>query len=115
MWERDFDESMLSTYENIIIHCPTKDLAESLMVILERNGVVWGLGEAPTTHDNWKHNGEDTCYWVESKKLTYADKQYAESNPDGEYTEHIKCTFYGIGTHGFDIASEDELLSLLGV
>ena len=35
MWEIAFEESMLDTHKNLIIHCPCKDLAEDLMEVLE--------------------------------------------------------------------------------
>lgn len=41
MWETVFEESMLYTHENLIIHCPSEELAEALMEVLERNGVKW--------------------------------------------------------------------------
>ena len=115
MWEIAFEESMLDTHKNLIIHCPCKDLAEDLMEVLEKNGVVWCGDEPPTSNTKWSENAEDTCYWVESKVLFYSEKQYADEDPDGEYGEHTRCTFYGIESSDFDVADEDEILSLLGV
>lgn len=115
MWETAFDESMLNTHKNLIIHCPYEELAEDLMKILERNGVTWCGEEEPTVNTRWDEHGRDTCYWVESKELSYSDKQYAEDDPYGEDEEHVRCTFYGIDTPDFDVASDDELRVLLGV
>lgn len=68
MWETAFEESMLDTYRNLIVHCPNEELAESLMEIFERNGIRWCGGEPPTTMNTyWDENGIDTCYWVESR------------------------------------------------
>lgn len=111
MWETPFDESMLSTNEKLIIFCPQEDLAEDLMEVLARNGITWYANKAPEV-TRWGEYGDETCYWVESKILTYGDRQCAEE-PD--YTGHIKCTFLGIETQQFDIASDDELRSLLGL
>lgn len=60
-------------------------------------------------------SGKNVCYWVESKVLFYSEKQYADEDPDGEYGEHTRCTFYGIESSDFDVADENEILSLLGV
>ena len=49
------------------------------------------------------------------KVLFYSEKQYADEDPDGEYGEHTRCTFYGIESSDFDVADENEILSLLGV
>lgn len=116
MWDTTFDESMLNTCKNLIVHCPSEELVESLMEIFERNGVRWCGGESPTmTHTNWDENGIDTCYWVESKKLSYSERQYADEDPDGEYGEYVRCTFYGVETPDFETATDSELRSLLGV
>lgn len=115
MWETAFEESMLNTHKDLIIHCPSKDLSEDLMEVLERNGVVWCTDEAPTMDTKWNANAEYTCYWVESKKLYYSDKQYADEDPDGEYAGHIRCTFHGMESPGFCTASDAELRSLLGI
>lgn len=122
MWDTPFEESMLGTHKNLIIHCPSKDLAVALMEILERNNVMWPGGGAPTTDTNWSIEKEDTCYWVESGKLYYSDKQYADEGMDGEYAGHMRCTFYGVegSNHGvespdFCAASDAELCALLGM
>lgn len=116
MWETAFDESMLNTHENLIIHCPYEELAEDLMKILERNGVTWCDEEKPTVDTEWDECERNTCYWVESKKLSYGDKRYAEDDHYGEESkEHIRCTFYGVDTPDFDVASDDELWILLGI
>ena len=88
---------------------------EDLMEVLEKNGVVWCGDEPPTSNTKWSENAEDTCYRVESKVLFYSEKQYADEDPDGEYGEHTRCTFYGIESSDFDVADENEILSLLGV
>ena len=94
MWEIAFEESMLDTHENLIIHCPCKDLAEDLMEVLEKNGVVWCGDEPPTSNTKWSENAEDTCYWVESKCCSIAKSsmlmktqmENMESIPDAHST-----------------------------
>lgn len=117
MWETAFEESMLNTCKNLIIHCPNEELVGSLMEIFERNGIEWCGGGLPTrVPTNWAENKSDTCYWVESNELSYSEKQYADEDPDGEYVGHVKCTFYGTEeAPDFDVASDDELRSLLGI
>lgn len=113
MWDTPFDESMLGN--DIIIHCPDEYLAQELMEILERNGVKWGRLENPTNNTRWADNKERTCYWIESKHLSYGSKGFADEDPDEEYVCHIRCTFYGTDTPDFDVATDDELLVFLGI
>lgn len=116
MWETAFEESMLSTCRNLIIHCPNEKLVESLMEIFERNGIEWCGGDLPTMYTNWGENESDTCYWVESNELSYSEKQYVDNNLDGEYAGHVRCTFYGVEeAPDFDVASDDEFCSLFGI
>ena len=112
MWEIPFDESMLS--ENLIIHCAEESLANELMELLEQNGIVWSEGSAPTSSSNWGHYQRETCYWVESWFLSYGDLDCAEENPDGEYTNYIKCTFYGKDEQTFEPANDSEMQGFLG-
>lgn len=113
MWEIPFDESMLNENQNLIIHCPDKSLADELMEILERNGVKWGGGESPVSDSMWTENREETCYWVESKCLSYDDRDFADSN-DRDYANHIKCTFYGKDEQTFEPANDSEMQGFLG-
>lgn len=96
MWDTAFNISMLTEAE-VIIHCPNKDLVGELMDLLAEHGVRWrGFGEVPNEdNSSWGDNKEETCYWVEDNKLSYAEKEYAEKYSDGEFRNHIKCTFYG--------------------
>lgn len=117
MWETVFEEFMLHTHKNLIIHCPSEELAEALMEVLERNGVKWCGDEPPTEDARWNEHEADTCYWVESKELSYGDRKYADEDPYEEHAGHIRCTFYGIENTGsdFDVASESEILSLFSI
>lgn len=115
MWETAFEESMLREHENFIIHCPNGELAGVLMEVLERNGVRWCGDALPTEGSNWDEKEADTCYWVESKELTYGGRRYADEDPYEEHAKHIRCTFYGVEGPDFDVASESEILSLFSV
>lgn len=112
MWEIPFDESMLGG--DIIIHCPDEFLARELMEILERDGVTWSGGDLPTNGPNWREYKGETCYWVESRRLSYGDLECAEDDPDGEYAEYIKCTFYGKDEPTFEPANDSEMRGFLG-
>lgn len=113
MWDKPFDVSMLS--HNVIILCQSESLAQELMCILEENGVKWCGGDEPPTDDTrWDEHCEETCYWVESKRLSYGDKDYAEEDSEEEYGHHIKCTFYG-EAEDFEPASNGELMAFLGL
>lgn len=113
MWNASFDESMLEN--DVIIRCPNESDANELMEIFERNGVVWSGGEPFDGGSCWDGYNEDTCYWVEDKRLSYGSRDYAEYDENGEYVDYIKCTFYGADTPDFDVANDDELCAFLGI
>ena len=111
MWGVPFEESMLN--QNLIIHCPDRNLADELMEILARNGVVWnGNDSVATSNPRWDNYGKETCYWVERKRLSYGELSYAMDK--SEYREHIKCTFYGEDAPTFEPANDTEMRGFLG-
>lgn len=117
MWETAFDISML-TNPKVIVSCPDKDLVAEFMDLLAENGIRWcGSNEEIPNELNsrWREYRENTCYWIDDEGLAYADLEYAESSGEEEYAGYIKCTFYGIDTPEFEAATDDELLSLLGI
>lgn len=95
MWETAFNISMLCK-QNVIVSCPDEDLVGELMNLLAGQGVKWyGLRETPSkSSSKWEDYGKDTCYWIEDGRLTYANMEYAVKNAR-EFSDHIKCTFYG--------------------
>jgi len=112
MWETPFDIAMLE-HGNIIIHCPSKELASELFRIFLDNGVRWN-GDEPMSETHWTSGEEDTCYRITSHRtIKYGRKGYYSD--DSEYDDYIKCTFYGIEPPDFDVASDDELQALLGI
>lgn len=94
-WDTAFDISLLEN-PNIIVHCPSEELAEEFMDLLAEHGVKWnGIGETPDRcRTNWGGNQEDTCYWIEDGLLSYGGRRYVQEYTN-EFHDHIKCTFYG--------------------
>ncbi len=114
MWETVFDESMLFSGKDLIVYCPNEYLANELMEVFERNDIRWGGGESAVGHTSWGVYKEETCYWVEGSELTYGYRNYVSECPD-EYSNHIKCTFYGEIESTFEPADDSELLAFLGL
>lgn len=103
MWETPFDESMLAARPGVAIYCPPEDgLAEELFGIFRQNG----LGK----HWNAGVTG-GRVYCVSKNSLQYGDKAAVESITP--YCNYTRCTFYGIESPDFDVASEDEIFSFL--
>lgn len=110
MWETPFEISMLEN-SRVAIHCPGGSDAEGLMEILENCGVKWCTGESPLTTNNcWDAYKEGTVYYIVNRVMTYGHIE--NSNIHREYA---RCTFYGVDTPDFDVASDDEFRSLLGI
>lgn len=114
MWETEFDISILEN-PKVIVSCPDETLVGSLMNLLAENGVVWRGGEVPSKRNaRWQDYKEETCYWIENGRMAYGNLSLIEIH-SGDYANHIKCTFLGIDTPDFDVASDDELQALLGI
>lgn len=104
MWDTPFDESMLSSKPGVAIYCPDNYLAAELFDIFKRNdlGKHWSTGICG-----------DRVYCVTGTRLQFGSISDVERTyPFSNYT---KCTFYGIDTPDFDVASDDELQTLLGI
>lgn len=112
MWEATFDVSMLGEGKNVVIRCPTEELAKDLFDIFIENGIGknWHLKD----ETNWRHHRENTAYYCIGKLLYYGPKRSAE-DPGSSYYGYTKCTFYGVDTPDFDTASDDELMGFLGI
>lgn len=111
MWDTPFDLSMLEDEDRkLIVSCPTKELAEEFVQTVHEHGVSWARGEG-ASHTNWNY-GENTCYYIDRSMLLYGEKDYADGH---RYQSYIKCTFYGVDTPDFEVASDDEMTTLLGV
>lgn len=110
MWETPFDTSMLEN-SIVAIHCPDGSDAESLMGILANCGVKWCNGESLLESNNcWNVEKEGTVYYVDKRVMTYGHIKHSN-----RHWEYVKCTFYGAETPDFDVASDDEFRSLLGI
>lgn len=42
-------------------------------------------------------------------------KEYAAGEEDEDFSNHVKCTFYGVNTPDFETATDTELLTLFGI
>lgn len=112
MWEIPFDIAMLE-HGNVIIRCLTEDIADELFRVLSDNGVHWH-GDETMSETHWTVRREDTGYRITSQRtMKYGSiERYSE---DSKYDDCIKCTFYGIDTTDFDVATDDELQTLFGI
>lgn len=112
MWDTPFDLSMLADENrNLIVSCPTEELAEEFVRIIHEHGISWAGREGPS-RTYWQAYKEDIRYFVERDILTYADKEWVAEDA---FKNHIKCTFYGADTPDFEVAGDDELMTLLGI
>ena len=109
MWETEFSSELLGAKEGVVIHCPEEPLACELLEFLHKNGATWPGGASCIRWDEHKNN---TAYYVRNGRILYGSKDHAET---GGYQNYIKCTFYGIDTPDFDVASDDELRALFGI
>lgn len=113
MWETPFEESMLGL--ELIVRCTDEALAKEFMEILERYGVVWNATrKLPTSHSNWYDYKRNTCYWIESKLLSFGDVRDQRIVSNERYTRYTKCTFYGKEEPTFKPADDSEMRSFLG-
>lgn len=105
-----FDELMLG--QDVIIHCPDKELVEELFDMFRNNGVYW-MTMTSMDRTYWGENGAKTCYRVRKDRgMNYGD---TTCYLNGDYENYIKCTFYGIDTKVADDISDDGFLALLGI
>lgn len=109
MWETEFSSEFLSAEEGVVNHCPDESLAHDLIEFLHQNGITWPGGASCT---RWDDHREETAYYVRNKHILYGKKEHADW--DG-YQNYIKCTFYGIDTPDFDVASDDEIQAIFGI
>lgn len=113
MWDTPFDPLMLDG--RVLIFCPDSDRAPELMELLGEYGVKWEQTDCLAHHGNshWDAKKEQTCYRVHFRHMGYSSIDYYERN--GQFRDYIKCTFYGAETSDFEVATDSELRSLLGV
>lgn len=61
---------------NMVIHCPTKEMAKFLLRRMYERGIRWFGGESMFDH-HWEIYGDQTCYRVNpDKRLAYANVEY---------------------------------------
>lgn len=107
MWETEFCSEFLSAKEGVVICCPEESLAYELLEFLHQSGITWSGGASCT---RWDEHREETAYYVRNNHILYGPKYHADRNV---YQKYIKCTFYGIDTPDFEVATENEILSFL--
>lgn len=109
MWDTQFETSMLS--QGVVIHCPNEEAVAELAGLLLKHGVL-----AEKLVRLWKDYREETCYRISSGKyVTYSSKYHYEDAAARLYNDYTYCTYYGTNTANFDVATDDELLSFLGI
>lgn len=82
--------------ENTVIHCPTEELANKVLVILDKLGQTWSEKKSLLNDNKYNSYGESTCYnpnYLDSDWVCYAD-----------------CGFYK--DHGYKIIEATEFIKL---
>lgn len=108
MWDTPFDESMLSLHNGVVINCPEESSSYELFEIFKAHGIFWSSME----NTRWSSHMEDTCYFVRGDSLLFGPSRDADAR---SYRLYTKCTFLGDTTSDFEAASDDELMSFLGI
>lgn len=108
MWETPFSPEFLASNNGVVIRCLEEHLSHELFDFLKENGITWRNGDMSDT--NWNEHGEDTAYFVRNRRILYGPYIHADWR---DYENYIKCTFYGIDTPDFEVATENEILSFL--
>jgi hypothetical protein len=55
-------EKDLKIGNNIVVHCPTEELAKEVLAIADQLGYKWFNGDPLTKNSYWADCEEDTCY-----------------------------------------------------
>jgi hypothetical protein len=66
----------LKISENMVVHCPTEELANEVLSIADKLGYRWGSGSRYTDYTHWNLYKEKTCYNL--TKGLYATVGYYE-------------------------------------
>ena len=81
--------------KEFVVHCPTEELSEKLMKLLDKNKKVWNDGESYLNSSRWEVYRENTCYNIKFGK--FADtKFYRERTviiPAQEYLNNLTLQF----------------------
>lgn len=112
MWETPFDLSLLDTEPQIIVNCPTEDAERKLASILAERGITYLGGKSPVDVPSWSDYQEKFCYFINGKSLYRGVKSDTDIR---SWSSSFKCTFSDIEFSDFDIATDNELQSLLGI
>lgn len=112
MW-KEFREEDLLRSGGVIIHCPTQELHDECIGLLERYGCRWA-GGSPLDLDldsvEWRLYKERFCFRVHEKQVrrgttsTYEDERY------NLYQDYLYTVFCGLGNFMVDDHEIDLLL-----
>lgn len=59
--------------KEFVVHCPTEELSEKLMKLLDKNKRVWINGESYLNSSKWGVYKENTCYNIKYGKFSNTD------------------------------------------
>jgi hypothetical protein len=110
-WSEPFSLSLLSGDNNVVVWCPTQELARGLILMLSDNGIHWrgSNKEMGAEYTNWEDYEEETCYFIDyGTYLTYGNRGVLLS---ARYSSgYTKCRFYGGDfSSDFEPKSEEEI------
>lgn len=110
MWELEFDISAVEKGQQYIINCPTEELERELACALDNIGLHYPDSEHLSSSSHWKEYGEEFCYFI------YKDYVVRRGDKSGvAYFSGIASIFLGNNTPDFEPATDDELLTFLGI
>lgn len=64
--------------DNIIYHCPTKELAKDLLEHLHKKGLKWAAGNSLLDRNCWDYYKEQTCYRINNNFVSFSPKDFYE-------------------------------------
>ena len=95
-----------------MILCATRELEREMAEFLDCLGYRYPDDSMLSQKEHWSEFRESFCYFVNNRYVRRGSKELAECSP---YRRYTKCSFQGLNVSNFDIASRQELLSLLGM
>ena len=112
MW-KEFREEDLLRSGGVIIHCPTQELHDECLVLLERYGCRWA-GGSPLNLDldlgEWKLYKERFCFRVHEKQVRRGTTSTYEDERCNLYQDYSYTVFCGLGNFMVDDHEIDLLL-----
>jgi hypothetical protein len=56
-------QTLIETKENVVVHCPTEELAKQVLTIFHNAGLTWDSGASYIRLTNWENYKQDTAYY----------------------------------------------------